>query len=84
VFPVQKWINSFIPARINDGVAEYSIAVKKDGKFYVGYCLEIPQARGQGNTRAEAIKDTKRAIRLARAYLEDKKKNSTGLVTVSV
>ena len=33
---------------------EYSIAVKKDGKFYVGYCLEIPQARGQGDTKAEA------------------------------
>ena len=63
---------------------EYNIAIKKDGKFYVGYCLEIPQARGQGNTREEAIKDTKRAIRLSVAYLKAKKKNSTGLVTVSV
>jgi len=49
---------------------EYNIAVKKDGKFYVGYCPEIPQARGQGNTKAEAIKDAKRAIRLCRAFLE--------------
>jgi len=49
-------------------VAGYSIAVKKDGKFYVGYCLEIPQARGQGNTKVEAIKDTKRAIRLCKVY----------------
>ncbi len=63
---------------------QYNIAVKKDGKFYVGYCLEIPQARGQGNTKAEAIKDTKRAIKLCRAFLEDEKKNAAGLVTVSV
>jgi predicted RNase H-like HicB family nuclease len=66
------------------GKKEYNIVIKKDGKFYVGYCLEIPQARGQGNTKAEAIKDTKRAIKLCKAYLEDKKKNTTGLVTVSV
>lgn len=63
---------------------EYSIVIKKDGKFYVGYCLEIPQARGQGNTKAEAIKDTKRAIKLCKAYLEDKKKNASELVTVSL
>ena len=69
---------------MNDTVAEYSIAIKKDGKFYGGYCLEIPQARGQGSTKAEAIKDTKRAIKLCRAYLEDKKKKATRPVTVSV
>jgi predicted RNase H-like HicB family nuclease len=66
------------------GKKEYNIAIKKDGRFYVGYCLEIPQARGQGNTKEEAIKDTKRAIKLARDYLEAKKKRTTGLVTVSV
>jgi len=63
---------------------EYSIVIKKDGKFYVGYCLEIPQARGQGNTKADAIMDTKRAIKLCRAYLENKKKTVSGLVTVSI
>ncbi len=63
---------------------EYSIVIKKDGKFYVGHCLEIPQARGQGTTKTEAIKDTKRAIKLCRAYLEDKKKNASGLITVSI
>ncbi|MGI0012880.1 MAG: type II toxin-antitoxin system HicB family antitoxin [Nitrososphaera sp.] len=66
------------------GKKAYSIAIKKDGKFYVGYCLEIPQARGQGSTKAEAIKDTKRAIKLCRAYLDAKKKNTSGLVTVSL
>ena len=64
---------------------EYNIAVKRDGKFYVGCCLEIPQARGQGNTKEEAIKDITRAIKLCRDYLEaKKKKKTTGLVTVSV
>jgi len=37
---------------------DYGILIKKDGKFYVGYCLEIPQARGQGTTKAKAIQDT--------------------------
>jgi len=48
--------------------------IKKDAKYYVGYCLEIPQARGQGNTRAEAIQDTKQAIKLCKSYLENKKR----------
>jgi predicted RNase H-like HicB family nuclease len=64
---------------------DYNILVKKDGKFYVGYCLEIPQARGQGNTKAEAVSDTKEAIKLCLSYLKDKKrKSSSKLVTVSV
>ena len=46
---------------------DYNIIIKKDGKFYVGYCLEIPQARGQGNTKAEAIQDTKQAIKLCKS-----------------
>ncbi len=64
---------------------DYSIIVKKDGKFYVGYCIEIPQARGQGKTKSEAINDTKQAIKLCLSYLANKKrKSSSKLVTVSV
>jgi len=64
---------------------DYNIMVKKDGKFYVGYCIEIPQAKGQGNTKSEAINDTKKAIKLCLSYLADKKrKSSSKLVTVSV
>ena len=63
---------------------DYSILLKKDGTFYVGQCLEIPQARGQGNTKAEAIEDTKKAIKISKSYLESKKKLSSKLVTVSV
>ena len=63
---------------------DYSILLKKDGSFYMGQCLEIPQARGQGNTKAEAIEDTKKAIKISKLYLESKKKLSSNLVTVSV
>ena len=65
--------------------SDYNILVKKDGKFFVGYCLEIPQARGQGDTRQKAITDTKKAIILCKSYLEDKKKDlASRLVTVSL
>ena len=63
---------------------DYNILLKKDGTFYVGQCLEIPQARGQGNTKAEAIEDTKKAIKICKSYSESKKKLSSKLVTVSV
>jgi predicted RNase H-like HicB family nuclease len=43
---------------------EYNLVIKKDGKFYTGYCLEIPQAHGQGSTKKEAIADTKEAIKI--------------------
>ena len=46
---------------------DYSILLKKDGTFYVGQCLEIPQARGQGDTKA--IEDTKKAIKICKSYL---------------
>ena len=39
---------------------DYNIMIKKDGKFYTGYCHEIPQARGQGNTKSEAIEEYKK------------------------
>ncbi len=64
---------------------DYSILVKKDGQFYAGYCLEIPQARGQGDTKQEAITDTKKAIKLCKSYLENKKKDlGSKLVIVSL
>jgi len=62
---------------------DYKIMVKRDGKYYVGYCLEIPQARGQGDTKSQAIEDTKKAIKICRAYL-NKKITSSNVITVSV
>jgi predicted RNase H-like HicB family nuclease len=62
---------------------DYKIIVKKDGKFYAGYYLEIPQARGQGDTKSQAIEDTKKAIKIYRSYL-NKKITSSNVITVSV
>ena len=63
---------------------DYHMLIKKDGNFYVEDCLEIPQARGQGNTKAEAIQDTTQAINLYKSYFASKKKSTSKLVTVSV
>lgn len=64
---------------------DYSILIKKDGRFYTGYCLEIPQARDQGDTKQEAITDTKKAIRLCKSYLENQKKSmASKLIIVSL
>ena len=63
----------------------YNILIKRDGKFYAGYCLEMPQAIGQGNTKDEAVEDTKKAILLCKSYLADKKRDANSdLITVSV
>ena len=39
---------------------DHTILIKKDGRFYIGHCLEIPQTRGRGDTKQEAIEDTKK------------------------
>lgn len=62
---------------------EFNIVVKKDGKFYAGYCIEMPQAGGQGNTKAEAIEDTKKAIKMCKSYLQAKSKTSKA-ITVTI
>ena len=64
---------------------DYHVIVKKDGKFYMGYCLEMPQALGQGDTKKEAVEDTIEAIKLCQICPEIKEKDSTPeLVTVSI
>lgn len=62
---------------------DYKIMVKRDEKYYVGYRLEIPQARGQGDTKSQAIEYTKKAIKICRTYL-NKKIKSSNVITVSV
>lgn len=49
---------------------EYNIVIRKDGKFYVGYCQEMRQARGQGDTIPEAVEDTIKAIKIGRSYFQ--------------
>ena len=52
--------------------------------FMLDTASKFLKLRGQGNTKAQAISDTKDAIKLCLSYLEDKRKSSSNLVTVSV
>lgn len=51
---------------------EYTIAVEKDGDYYVGYCLEVPGANGQGSTEEECRQNLTEAIKL---ILEDQQED---------
>jgi predicted RNase H-like HicB family nuclease len=45
---------------------------EKDGKWWIGYCPEVPGANGQGNTLEECRKNLTEAIKLIlRDRLED-------------
>ena len=50
--------------------------------------LRFHRPEEQGNTKSEAIEDTKKAIKLCRSYLQKKLKNtdssSSKLITISV
>ncbi|MEW5719880.1 MAG: type II toxin-antitoxin system HicB family antitoxin [Chloroflexota bacterium] len=43
---------------------EFTAVIEKDGKWYIGYCPEIPGANGQGRTIEECRKSLAAAIRL--------------------
>ncbi|HEV7925122.1 MAG TPA: type II toxin-antitoxin system HicB family antitoxin [Verrucomicrobiae bacterium] len=36
--------------------------VHKDGKWYIAFCPEVPEANGQGRTPEESLKDLKDGI----------------------
>jgi predicted RNase H-like HicB family nuclease len=38
--------------------------VERDGKWYVGYCAEVPGANGQGETREECLANLREAVAL--------------------
>ena len=45
----------------------------------------MPQARGQGDIKQEAVTDAKKAIRLCKSCLENQKKSmASKLITVSL
>lgn len=43
---------------------------------YKAQCLEIPQARSEGNTKREALKNVKEAIEVVLEHVESKTKKS--------
>jgi predicted RNase H-like HicB family nuclease len=36
--------------------------VHKDGKWYVAFCPEVPEANGQGRTREESVESLKEGV----------------------
>ena len=36
---------------------EFTVVYERDDEWYIGYCLEIPGANGQGKTREECQTD---------------------------
>ena len=47
---------------------EFTVVYEKDDEWYIGYCLEIPGANGQGKTKEECETDLAEAIALMLQY----------------
>ena len=43
---------------------EFTVVYEKDDEWYIGYCLEIPGANGQGKTKEECKTNLAEAIAL--------------------
>jgi len=43
---------------------EFTAIIERDGKWFVAYCPEVPEANGQGRTKAAARKNLAAAIAL--------------------
>lgn len=43
---------------------EFSAVFEQDGDWYIGYCLEVPGANGQGKTLDECRDSLREAIKL--------------------
>ena len=48
---------------------------EKDGKYYIGYCPEVPGANGQGKTMEECRDSLREAIKL---ILQDRLDDALG------
>lgn len=48
----------------------FTAVFEKGEKYYIGYCIEVPEANGQGKTIDECRKNLAEAIKLV---LEDRK-----------
>jgi len=51
---------------------EFTAIVEQDGEWYVGYCLEVPGANGQGRTIEECKQSLSEAVAL---ILEDRRED---------
>jgi predicted RNase H-like HicB family nuclease len=51
--------------------------IHRDGKWFVAFCPEFPEANGQGETRAECLQSLREAIAL---LIEDRREDSRALI----
>ena len=47
---------------------QYSAVVQRDGKWFIAFCPEVPEANGQGKTREECLQSLAAAIELILDY----------------
>lgn len=45
-------------------INEFTVVLEPDEDWYVAYCLEVPEANGQGKTKAAARENVAQAIAL--------------------
>lgn len=56
---------------------KFTIVLKLGHEWkYTAQCLEIPQARSEGNTKQEALKNVREAIELVLTHVESKVKKA--------
>jgi len=49
----------------------YTAFIQRDGKWFIAFCAEVPEANGQGKTREECLERLGAAIELALEYRRD-------------
>lgn len=53
---------------------EFTAVFEKDGDWFIGYCLEVPGANGQGRTMEECRESLREAIKL---ILDDRREDAS-------
>ena len=46
----------------------YTAIVQKDGRWFIAFCPEVPEANGQGKTREECLESLAAGIELVLEY----------------
>ncbi|MBM3881698.1 MAG: type II toxin-antitoxin system HicB family antitoxin [Verrucomicrobia bacterium] len=46
----------------------YTAILQRDGKWFIAFCPEVPEANGQGRTREECLESLSAAIELVLDY----------------
>ncbi len=49
----------------------YTAVIQRDGKWFLAFCPEVPEANGQGKTREACLENLGAAIELVLEYRRD-------------